>query len=237
MLLLYKILFFVSVITFVLAFLILLIFRFRKLRFYHEYREDEFIKTVSEGGARNYIYAPVGETLDYISRYIIRKSVYETVAVFNYESSFSSIEYFIKCYNKRKKVIKVIYVKECNTSSVSKIIRLKKGTKNINVIIKGTKENPNINTEEIMPIPKLQMHLFSIFTTIMFFMAFYAIRHVALYYILGMQFRPFLESIWNYISLLVILFFSLLYYILCLSSLHKRSMKDKGLGVVAYEFY
>lgn len=236
MLTLYKILFFVSVITFVVLLILLIIFRFRKNKFYHAYNEDEILRVNREGGAKNSVCSPSGKTKDYITRYIVRRSVYDTMAVFNYTKGYSKIEYFIKCYNRFKRVIKVIYVKELNTKTVSKIIRLKKGTKSINVIIKSV-DNEIINTSEIMPLSKLQMHLYSIFSSIMFFMFFYAARHVALYYILGNQFRPFLESMWNYITILVILFFTLLYYLLCILKLKKRSWKKKAWGVVAYEFY
>lgn len=229
--------FWITVSTFVLLTMFLIIRRYCKNKYYHSFYDDELFKEEKNGNAKNYIYSPANETKEYILRYILRKSIYDKSIVLNYKEEYEYIEYYIKCFNKHKKVIQVVDVKETNTTTVSKIICLNRNTDRVNVFVKNVNHNVDINTSEIRPIPKKNIHLYSIAVSLNFFALIYALRHLILYLVLKSQFRPFLTNGWNYLTLLIILVSSVIMYILTFFSIRRRNFRNKNRGALRYEFY
>lgn len=206
-------------------------------KYYHSFIDDELLKEEKVGNGINYIYATSNETQNYIPRYILRRTVYDRSIVLEYKEKYNTIEYFIKCFDKRGHVIEIKEVKEIKTANISKIINISKSTESVNVFIKSINGEIEINSSEIRPIPRTNIHIYSIVTTLKMFSLLYVFRLLIPYLLLGSEFRPFLTSMWNYISLAVIFVLSFILYIITFFSVRRRNWKNKNRGAVRYEFY
>lgn len=206
-------------------------------KYYHSFIDDELYKEEKIGNGINYIYSTSNETQNYIPRYILRKTIYDKSVVLEYKGRYNSIEYFIKCFNKGGHIIEVKEVKETKTSNISKIINVPKNTDRVNIFIKRVNNDVELNASEIRPISRTNIHIYSLVTTLKMFSLMYILRLAIFYIVLGTQFRPFLTSMWNYLSLLVIFVIALILYIFTFFTVRKRNWKNKNRGAVRYEFY
>lgn len=228
--------FYVAIALTVFSILYLTIRKYGKNRFYHSFIADDFIRLQREGGAKNYVYSTVSETKKYIEKYIFRKSAYEKSVVVNYNKKYDSISYFIKVFNRRKKVIDLIEINDTDTSLVSKIIYLQKEAKYINIIVKEVNGNP-INHTELMPVAVKNIRFFAFFKSLIFFCVLFIIRHVGAMLYLKERFRPFLTSTLNYIILGIIFIISLVMYFRTSRKVKKKNWKNRDGEAVSYEFF
>lgn len=233
--LMWNILFYFFILLFLALTTLLIIKKYCKNTYYHNFINDEILKTVNNGGSTNNIYSTSNEANSYIDRYIIRKSIYDTAVVVEYKRPYKHIEYFIKCFNNKYEVIDLIKVIEDNTSTNSKIINVKKNTNRINIFIKNINNELDFNSTEIKPISRFNNHMYSFILSLDFFSLLFVIRHIILLINLGNRTFTFLNSIWNYISLGVILLFTLLLYLITFFSIRRKNWKNKG--ATDYVFY
>lgn len=235
--LVWRIVFIVCVITFVIIFMLLRIIRPLKNHFIYQITNDELFKSYKDDYGYNHIFSTTGETKNYIRRYVIRESGSTKTLICNYNRNFSEISYHIICVNRRNKPIKAFSVTETNTkTNTSLIFLLPNKTKRVNVVIKNV-DNVSYNEKVIAPIPKIKCRFFTIFSTIRLMCALYIIRHL-LIEILGRGYTIyFMDSIYNVITLLLILFVSLVYALLMYRGLRRKNFKRKIGGSLEYEFF
>ncbi len=233
----WTIMFYIAVGSFLILTGLLIFRKYCKNYYYHSFIRDELLKEEKIGNGTNYIYSTSKENSDIIPRYIIRNSPYEKSIVLEYKEKYEYIEYYIKCYNSKNKVIEIYDVKEENTTNISKIISVDKNTQAINVFIKNVNHDVDINTSEIKPISRRNIHLYSLELSLNIFFLLFLLRQIILYFVLMDQYRPFLTSMWNYISLGILLVITIIMYIFTFFSLRRRNWKNMNRGAVRYDFY
>ena len=222
--------------VFLLALLILGIFKFRKNYYFKAFVQDDNFKTDKVGGTKNKYFLVLSDTKQFIKRYVIRKSVYENSFICNFNRPYKSITYYIVCYGFGNHVVEVIEVTENNTNHSSKIIALSRACKNVNVIVKNV-EGLELNTNVIKPLPLKKIKLYSLFSGFALMSALYAVRHLVLELILGKYCKPYLDGIYNLIGIVVILLISVAYYFMSVSTMRKRNCRNRNGGALEYEFF
>ena len=220
----------------VLLVIFLMIRKYRKNIYYKEYKEDDLFDRQNDYNTKNEYYLVCNESRDYIKRYVIRKSTYEKSLVCNFTKKFGYISYFIVCYGGGKKPISVMRIVERKTSLSSKIIALPKGTKKINIFIQRA-DDDELNSNIIKPISKMNITLYSIFSSIALFTGLYGIRYIALSLILTKFFVPYLNTFWNYIGIAIMAAIAIVYLLISLSSLILKNTKNRKGGALEYEFF
>ena len=221
---------------FLICLFILGVFKFRKNLYYKAFVQDDNFKTDKVGGTKNKYFLVLSDTKKYIKRYVIRKSVYENSFICNFNKQYKSITYYIVCYGFGRRVIEVIKVTEKNTNNSSKIIALKQACKNVNIVIRDV-DGLLLNTNVIKPLPLKKIKLFALYSGIALMCGLYIVRHIALEIILGQYCKPYLDGIYNLISIVVILLISLAYYFMSVSTMKKRNCKNRNGGALEYEFF
>ena len=180
----WTIMFYIAVGSFLILTGLLIFRKYCKNYYYHSFIRDELLKEEKIGNGTNYIYSTSKENSDIIPRYIIRNSPYEKSIVLEYKEKYEYIEYYIKCYNSKNKVIEIYDVKEENTTNISKIISVDKNTQAINIFIKNVNHDVDINTSEIKPISRRNIHLYSLELSLNIFFILFLLRQIILYFVL-----------------------------------------------------
>lgn len=233
--LIWRILFLVACFIFVTTIIILNAFKFRKNHYFREYQKQEFLSDKIEAGIKNEFYLTDMETAKYIKRYAIRKSKYDKAIICNYTKPFKYISFFVVCYNKKKKVVNVLEIIEKNTNQSSKIINLSSNTDSVNIYIKKA-EDVELNTNVISTISVSNIKRFSFVSAFTLFSFLFMIRHLAIE-CLRDKALVYMESLWNYISILAIFAISILYFFIMLFFMKRRNSKNRNGGALEYEFY
>lgn len=231
----WRILFLIACFIFVTTIIILNAFKFRKNHYFREYQKQEFLSDKIEAGIKNEFYLTDMETAKYIKRYAIRKSKYDKAIICNYTKPFKYISFFVVCYNKKRKVISVLEIVEKNTNQSSKIINLSSNTDSVNIYIKKA-EDVELNTNVISTISVSNIKRFSFVSAFTLFSFLFIIRHLAIE-CLGDKALVYMESLWNYISILAIFAISILYFFIMLYFMKRRNSKNRNGGALEYEFY
>ncbi|MCR5461759.1 MAG: hypothetical protein K6E87_01700 [bacterium] len=233
--LIWRILFLVACFIFVTTIIMLNAFKFRKNHYFREYQKQEFLSDKIEAGIKNEFYLTDMETAKYIKRYAIRKSKYDKAIICNYTKPFKYISFFVVCYNKKKKVVNVLEIVEKNTNQSSKIINLSSNTDSVNIYIKKA-EDVELNTNVISTISVSNIKRFSFVSAFTLFSFLFMIRHLAIE-CLRDKALVYMESLWNYISILAIFAISILYFFIMLFFMKRRNSKNRNGGALEYEFY
>lgn len=233
--LIWRILFLVACFIFVTTIIILNAFKFRKNHYFRKYQKQEFLSDKIEAGIKNEFYLTDMETAKYIKRYAIRKSKYDKAIICNYTKPFKYISFFVVCYNKKKKVVSVLEIVEKNTNQSSKIINLSSNTDSVNIYIKKA-EDVELNTNVISTISVSNIKRFSFVSAFTLFSFLFMIRHLAIE-CLRDKALVYMESLWNYISILAIFAISILYFFIMLFFMKRRNSKNRNGGALEYEFY
>ena len=227
---------YVSIVVFVLLIAFLSIMRFRKNIYYKEYKPDDLFETSLDYNTKNSYYLVCNESRDFIKRYVIRKSTYERSLICNFTKKFGFISYFVVSYGFHDKVISVKHVIEKNTNLSSKIIRIPSGAKKINIFVQRA-DGVELNSNIIKPISKRNIALYSIFSSLALFTGLYAIRHFALMLILSKYFRPYLDTPWNFLGVILIGIIAIVYLIISIISLTVKNTRNRRGGALEYEFF
>ena len=223
-------------IIFLIVFIVLLItLNPTKNKFYHPYFEDIMFKEYKEAGVLNQIYSTHGETNNYIKRYAIRKSSFDTSVVTNYVGDYNVIDYYIVCYNSRKKPIGVVLVTERKNGKSSRIVALKKNTKTINIIVKSV-DGVEINQKVIEPLPISKIRIYSAIVSVMSLCIFYIISRITILFVGTEYIRYFNKTAYNFYAFLAMIAFAFLIYIFTVLRLRKKNSMNRN-GGLEYEFY
>lgn len=233
----WRIVFVVCLLTFVIIFLMLRIIRPLRNHFVYSITNDEMFKSYKDDYGFNYIFSTTGETKNFIRRYVIRESGRTKTLICNYNQYYEEIAYHIICVNRRNKPIKAYRVRETNTKThTSLIFLLPNKTKRVNVVIKSV-NGIAYNDKVIAPIPKHKCRFYTFFSTIRLACLLYVLRHI-LIEILGYGYTLyFMDSIYNVITLGLILFVSLAYFLLMYRGLRRKNFRRKIGGSLEYEFF
>lgn len=233
----WRIVFLICLVTFIVIFLLLRVTRPLKNHFVYQITNDELFKSYKDDYGYNYIFSTSGETKNFIRRYVIRESGSTKTLICSYNRFYEEISYHIICLNRRNKPIKAYRVKENNTKThTSLIFLLPNKTKRVNVVIKRV-EGVSYNSKVIAPIPKIKCRFYTLFSSIRLMCLLYMLRHL-LIEILGSGYTIyFMDSIYNVISLLLILFVTLAYALLMYRGLRRKNFKRKIGGSLEYEFF
>ena len=233
---LWNIMFIISLVIFVISFVLLIIFRFRKNYYFRDYQDQDLMKVSIEGGVKNHYYLTDVDTAKYIKRYALRKSRYDKALICNYANPFKYISYYVVCYSKGKKIINVLEVTEENTNNSSKIINLNKGTDIVNIYIKKA-ENVELNTNVIRTLSKSKIRAFVALSSVSVFTFLFCIRHLLIVLIARNKALPYMEDIFNYISIIAIFVITILYFALTYFFMKKRNCENRNGGALEYEFF
>lgn len=227
---------YVAIIVLVISEIILFVGKFVKNHFYHEFKEDELIKTTKTSNSFNKLYFTHGVTSQFIRKYVLCTTPNDKYIICNYAKEYSRVGFFVLCYNKRHKVIRVIRVEETSTTTASSIVSVHKNTKYVNVVI-GSVNDRVINKNIVQPLKIKKIRIYSLLKSISMFATFFILRHAVAYLFTGPYYlKRFLLSEINLISVIVMAVVCVFTGIIRSSVLRKRNVKASKGGVIEYEF-
>lgn len=232
----WNILFIISLILFVAGIVAITFTKIIKNTYYHEFNEDEVIKKETTVNSYNTICFTTGETKKYIKKYVICKTFYDRYLVCNYTKNFGYISYFVKQFDKNKKVISVLKVVEKNTSDSSKILALNTKCAYVNVIISKV-EDIEINANVIKPLSIRRINLYSFISSCNLFLGLFIVRHILIILIAGDKYmKHYMNDLLNYIAIIASLVFAISHFLISSKALRKRNVKALNGGAFEYEF-
>ena len=231
----WNIFFYISIVLAIVIIILLIVLRPQKNVFLHPYHEDIIFKEFKDSGVYNRIYSTHGEINNYIKRYAIRKSVFDSSIVCNYVDTYNVIKYFVVSYNSFKQPIGVVEVTERKNASSSKIISIPKRSKYVNIIIKSV-NGLEINRTAVKPLPTSKIRLFALLMSLLCFNILYIISRLTLMLVGYNYMRVFNKTYWNFFAFLAMILFAILVYFFTVMRLRKKSSKNRN-GGLEYEFY
>lgn len=232
----WNMLFILSLILFVAGLVAITFTRIIKNFYYHEFHEDEIIKKETTVNSYNTICFTVGETKKYIKKYVICKTFYDRYLVCNYTNKFGYISYFVKQFDRNKKVISVLKVVEKNTTESSKILALSSKCAYVNVIVCKV-DDVEINANVIKPLSVRRINLYSFISSCNLFFGLFIIRHILIILIAGETYmKHYMNDLLNYIAIIASLVFSISHFLISSRALRKRNVKSLNGGAFEYEF-
>ena len=232
---LWRLFFILSIVLFVLTIIVSIVTNFLKNRYYHQFEKNELIKKTKTANSTNYLYFTSGTTRHYIKKYVVCKTLMDKYLVCNFNQKFKEVEYFVLQYTKRGRVLGVLRINEKNTTDSSKVISLKSKCYYVNVII-GKADGQVINENIIRPLSVNKIRLYSLLRSLRLMFGLFAVRHLIVELLGGNQVRLFLNSSYNYLTLIVILIFALLSYLITVGCLRRKNVKALSGGALEYEF-
>lgn len=233
---LWNTLFIISIVLFIVLVALLIVFKFRKNIYAKPFNADELFDTKTENAVKSEYYFTSLETRKYIKRYVFRKAVFQRSVICNFTDNYKIISYFIVAYSKNKKVVDVVEVTEKPYGLSSRVILVNRKAEYVNVFVKKVDE-VDINTNIIRPIPVRKIKYYTSLSSLALFSFLFAIRHIIVVLLGGLNAKAFLYSELNYIAILASLVISLLYWFNSTVSLRKRNHLNRRGGTNEYEFF
>lgn len=231
----WRILCIVSAVLFVAGMIALAALRILKNKYYHGFTEDELFKREKQTNSRNAIYFTSGETQNYVRKYVLCKTAYDTYLVCNYAKAFQEITYFVVEYTAKKKVLSARKITERGTSETSKVIALSRRCAYVNVII-GEADGAVINSDVVRPLSLTRIRIYALIKNVLVFLGLFVARQVILE-IIGMQsMKPYLTSYWNYIAVGASFLLCLIGYFITVKGFRRKNVKALNGGALEYEF-
>ena len=207
---------------------LLLCLHLLKNRYYHNYHDDELIKTERTDNSLNTLYFTHGETRKYIKKYVICKTVYDKFLVCNFADKCAHILYYVLQYNSRKRPIAVLRVEEDITGDSSKVIALDRRCAFVNVAL---------NTDVIRPLSVNRIRLHAFLKSFALFLGLFVLRHVLIELIAGNMFlRQYLTHLFNYIAVGGSFVLAVLHYFITVQCLRGKNGKRLSGGNLTYDF-
>lgn len=227
---------YVAIILLVICEIILFVGKFVKNHFFHEFKEDELIKTTKTSNSFNKLFFTHGVTYQYIPKYVLCATPNDKYIICNYARAYEEVGFFVLCYNKRHKVIKVIRVEETATTTASSIVSVHKKTKYVNVVI-GSVNDRVFNKNIVQPLKISKIRIYSILKTISMYSLFFILRHVVAYVFTGPYYlKQFLLSEINIIVVIAMFVVCVFTGLIRASVLKRRNVKAAKGGIIEYEF-
>ena len=225
-----------SIILFVLCQVLLIVGKQIKNRYYHEFHNDELIKTTKTSNAINKLYFTHGVTMQFIRKYVLCNTPNDKYVIVNYAKPYKTIGYYVVCYNKKRKVIQVIKAEETFTTLASAVISVKSKTQYVNIVV-GHVEDRVYNKNLIQPLKIKKIREYAALKSVSMFALFMILRH-AITYILAssLYFTQYLNSTYNILSIVIMAVACVLTGIIRTLVLRKRNVKASKGGVIEYEF-
>ena len=233
---LYRVLFVIAVIAFVLITILLKAVKPLKNHYAYNITNDDLFKKNKDDFGFNYIYSTSGETRNFINKYVIRVNHSTKTLICNYTKYFKQISFHVVCMNK-KRPIKVFKVNERNTSTkTSKIFLLPTKTKKVNVVICRV-DGVSFNDKVVSPVPKSLCRFYTFFSGLKLLSFMFIVRQLIVE-IMGNGYQAvFYDNVYNYITLILMGIIWLVYMISMRNGLRKRNWKNKVGGSLEYEFF
>lgn len=164
-------------------------FRKKYIFKYSDYRAKSINKNE---GLMAIIYEPTDDS-EYISEISLNKIGLKKYFVAKYKKSFKNISYFIYIYGKSQKLLKVLELTDSNPLDTSKVIKLPKKTKMVNIHIKSCNDEV-YNLYAIEPMKRHSILLYTLLNSLELFMLGTVIRQVILEIINPIYANSFLDS-------------------------------------------
>ena len=234
-LLIWRILSLVSAVLFVAGVIVLFCTRLLKNKFYHEFHEDECLKTVKTSNSKNSIYLTTGETAKFVKKYVVCKTVYEKYLVCNFTKKFEEISFFVVQFNKRKRVMCVFKVTQRGTEDASRVIVLSKKCRYVNIIISKA-DGRDINLNVIRPLSMSRVRIHAAVKGFMLFLSLFVMRHAILELFGGIYTLQYLESFLNYAAIGGSFLLSVIYYFIDVLCFRRKNLNQLNGGALEYEF-
>ena len=234
-LLIWRMIALVSAGLFVIGVIVLLATGLLKNKFYHDFHEDELLKTVKSPNSTNSIYLTVGETAKFVKKYVICKTVYEKFLVCNFTKSFEEISFFVVQYNRFRRVVRVLKVTQRETEDASRVIALSKRCRFVNIVI-GRANGKDINFNAIRPLAMSRVRLHAAIKGFMLFLALFVMRQAILELFAGSDLLPYLGSFLNYAAIGGSFLLSLIYCFIDVLCFRRKNLNALNGGVLEYEF-
>ena len=212
---------------------------FNKNTYLFEFEMDDISKEAFKSNTLtgiNTVFFTKANEAPYIKKYVISKNKTFTMLVCNYARKFSYISYFVFCYDRNHRLIDVIKVHEKNTTTTSKIVGLHYRTKFVNIVV-GTVEDLTINSQIIRPMDRHAIRTAAFLTGLSIFTFLIVARDILFTIVAPHHVKPYYESMYNFLGLLVFALVALIGFFLRKRSLKKRSIKHRYGGIYEYEFF
>ena len=227
---------YLSIVVFVLCQILLIIRKHIKNRYYHEFKQDELIKTTKTSNSINKLYFTHGVTMQFIRKYVLCKTPNDKYVIVNYAKPYKTIGYYVVCYNSKRKVIQVIKLEETYTTLASSVISVKNNTQYVNVVV-GHVEDRVYNKNLIQPLKLNKIREYALIKSVSMFSLFMILRHAVGYiFASSFYFTQFLNSPYNILSIVIMAIICALTGIIRTLVLRKRNVKASKGGVIEYEF-
>jgi len=227
-----------AVVMLITTMVILLVSKFVKNRYYHEFHLDELIKTTKTSNSKNSLYFTSGETFRYIKKYVVSESEFDKFVIANYTDLYSKISFYVLCYKNKKRPFRVLeYTEYATLVNGSKLIVIPKNTKYVNIVIKSV-EDTVVNKNVIMPLTRKRVNAYAAISALHVFSALFTLKHFISYIVCTYAMIPvFLNTLSNYLLIILIFIISILSFIIARTSNNKRNKKNqKEGGVIEYDF-
>lgn len=225
----------VSAVLFVAGVIALLCMRLLKNKYYHDFHEDELLKSVKTTNSKNFIYLTTGETAKFIKKYVICKTLYDKFLICNFTKSFEEISFFVVQYNKRKKPIQVFKVTQRGAEDASRIIALSPKCQYVNVIICKADEN-EINQNAIRPLSITKVRVHAAIKGFMLFLSLFVMRHAIIELFGGIYTLQYLENFLNYSAIGGSFVLCIIYYFVDVLCFRRRNLNQTNGGAIEYGF-
>ena len=224
-----------SAVLFVVGVLTLLFTRLLKNKFYHDFHEDELLKTVKTTNSKNSIYLTTGETAKFVKKYVICKTLYDKFLVCNFTKKFEEISFFVVQYNRRKKPIQVYKVTQRGAEDASRIIALSGKCRYVNIIICKADDN-EINHNAIRPLSMTKVRIHAAIKAFMLFLATFIVRHAIIELFGGIYTLQYLDNFLNYSAIGGAFVLSVIYYFVDVLCFRRKNLNQSNGGAIEYEF-
>ncbi|MCH5148500.1 MAG: hypothetical protein J1G05_03950 [Clostridiales bacterium] len=225
----------VSAVLFVAGVIALLCMRLLKNKYYHDFHEDELLKTVKTTNSKNSIYLTTGETAKFVKKYVICKTLYDKFLVCNFTKSFEEISFFVVQYNKHKKPIQVLKATQCGAEYASRVIALSPRCQFVNIIICKADEN-EINHNAIRPLSMTKVHIHAAIKGFMLFLALFVVRQTVIELFGGIYTLQYLENFLNYSAVGGSFALCVMYYLVDVLCFRRKNLSQTNGGAIEYEF-
>lgn len=225
----------ISIIFLIIFIVLLIVLNPLKNKYYHTYHDDILFKKYKDTGVLNQIFSTFGETNNYIKRYALRHSSFDTSIITNYVSTYNIIDYYVVSYNNKGKVIDSILITERKNGKSSRIIAVKKNTKKVNIIIKSV-DGVEINKNIIKPIPISKIRIYSLLMSLIAFNTMYILSRISIKLAGDPFIRIYNKTAWNFFAFLGMILLSVLIYLVVTVRLRKKNSITRN-GGLEYEFY
>ena len=236
MLINWDILFYISLAVFVLCAILMIIFGFIRNRYYHPFHDDELIKTTRTVNTVNKLYFTSGQTMRFIRKYVMCKSIVDKYIIVNYNKPYQSVTFFVLCYGLFKRPIKVFKYNEVNTGVSSQIIIVPRRTRKINIVV-GSVNGQQINFNVIKPLSLNRIKMYSFFSSLLTLSGLLTARHLIAMLICGKRIiTSFMNSYENYLIMILSLVLSIVVFFVANRTYKKKNKNNMSRGAVEYEF-